>query len=122
MIFFDTNAIIHYLQGDAKVIRSVESFRRKSEVFGISTVTEVEIFSFPKLTIEQMIQIHLFLEEIHIVPVDSAIARDAANIRREFGVKTPDAIIAATALRYGGRLLSRDKTLKKIRSLSIIFC
>lgn len=43
------------------------------------------------------------------IPVDRAIAERAGRLRRESGLRLPDALIAATALEHGLRLATRNK-------------
>lgn len=118
----DTNAAIYYLQDDSKVVQVMNQSRQSHHSFIISTMTELEIFSFSTLDIGQMIEIDQWLGEFTIVPVDSVIAREAARLRRLFKLKAPDAIIAATALRYSVPLLTRDRGFQKVRELKIITC
>ncbi|OGH66246.1 MAG: hypothetical protein A3B90_02530 [Candidatus Magasanikbacteria bacterium RIFCSPHIGHO2_02_FULL_41_13] len=95
---------------------------RKKENLGISTITEIEIFSFPNLTEIQQLSITKWLEEITIFPVDSFLSRQAARLRRIYKIKTPDAIIASTAIFYNAKLITRDKDFKKIKELDILAC
>lgn len=122
MILLDTNAAIYYLQGDQDAIAVIERYRKSGQQYIISTITEVEIFSFPKLSPLQMIEIHRWLEELIIVSVDSIIAREAARIRRLYRIRTPDAIIVATALHYQASVVSRDKGMAKIKEIDVISC
>ena len=122
MIMLDTNAAIYYLQNDPKTIAVIGRLRRNQQSFMISTITELEIFSFSSLTIEQVVPIDLWLQELNIVPPDSTIARLGAQLRRQYHLKTPDALIAATAIRYGAPLLTRDKSFRKLKELRVLPC
>ena len=122
MIMFDTNAAIYYLQNDGRTVRVVDELRRDRLSFVISTISELEIFSFPGLTIPQMVEISTWLETLTRLTLDSITARDGARLRREYGLKTPDAVVAATALRYRMPLLTRDKDFGKVKELTIIKC
>jgi|SRR3989338_2479725 len=121
MIILDTNAVIYYLQNDKKAVQTIDKIRKK-ENLGISTITEIEIFSFPNLTEIQQLSITKWLEEITIFPVDSFLSRQAARLRRIYKIKTPDAIIASTAIFYNAKLITRDKDFKKIKELDILAC
>lgn len=122
MILLDTNAIIYYLQNDAQCIAAVDKLRRLNSDLAISTISEVEVFGFPQLTDMQILEISRWLGDFQIIPVDSSIARHAARLRREYKLKTPDAIIVATAVFFGVALVTRDRELQKIKGLEIVKC
>ncbi|OGH70042.1 MAG: hypothetical protein A3C90_02580 [Candidatus Magasanikbacteria bacterium RIFCSPHIGHO2_02_FULL_51_14] len=122
MIVLDTNAIIYYLQDDKKAVRVIEKLRRSENVIAISTITEMELLSFPGLTDAELLRISVWLNELFIVPVESSVAREAAKLKRENRIKTPDAIIAATAQHYSAKLVTRDKSFQKISRLGIVLC
>jgi len=53
--------------------------------------------------------------------VTEAVIRDAAQLRASYGLKTPDAIHAATALRYGCALfVSNDTGFRRVPNLPLI--
>lgn len=55
-----------------------------------------------------------------IVPLSGKIISKAIELRKEYPLKTPDAIIAATALELGYFLASADKKLQKIKDIEVI--
>lgn len=122
MILLDTNAVIYYLQNDKECIAVVDKFRHLNPDLAISTISEVEIFGFPQLTDVQILEISRWLGDFQIISVDSSIARHAARLRREYKLKTPDAIIVATAIFFRVALITRDRELQKIKGLEIIKC
>ena len=61
------------------------------------------------------------IADFSVVQLDSEVARLAAYLRRTYNVKTPDSAIAATALRTGTTLLTRNiKDFQKIDELSVM--
>jgi len=55
-----------------------------------------------------------------VVLLDSHIARIGAQLRREYRLKTPDSIVAATALFPHSTLLTRNiKDFKKVSGLAL---
>ncbi len=63
----------------------------------------------------------LTASEMNLIPISSALLRDAARLRASVNIKTPDAIHAATALASGCDLLiTNDKDLKRITALNVI--
>jgi len=117
---FDTNAIIYYLKGDEKASRAIEEILNDNPSIYISTITEVELFGFPKITDIEAYQIEKILETVSIIPLDSKIARMAARIRQLYKLKTADSVIAATALFTSSILVTRNvKDFLKVTDLQV---
>ncbi len=117
---FDTNAIIYYLKGDKKISDFIEEILSDNPSIYISTITEVELFGFPKITETEAYQIEKILETVSIIPLDSRIARMSARIRQLYKLKTADSVIAATALFTGSVLVTRNvKDFSKVTDLQI---
>ncbi len=66
--------------------------------FAYSTVTRVELFAGPE---DQIAMARRALAPVGELPVDRRVAERAGTVRRETGIKLPDALIAATALVHG---------------------
>jgi len=77
----------------------------------VSVFTVVELLGFPRLTRHDETRIRSLLSGFTIVPVDERVAERAIELKRRCGVKTPDAIIAATALLENACLVTRDQAL-----------
>lgn len=117
---FDTNAIIYYLKGDKKVSSFIEEILNGNSSIYISTITEVELFGFPRITKIEAYKIEKILETISIIPLDSRIARMAASIRQLYKLKTADSVIAATALFTSSVLVTRNvKDFLKVTDLQV---
>ena len=71
-------------------------------------MTEAELFSLATLSETEATLIEELLGTLSIIPVDSKIARIAAELRRDYGTKLIDASIAATALFTGSYLVTRN--------------
>jgi predicted nucleic acid-binding protein len=105
----DTNAIIYYLNRDPAVISTLDDlFENPDAVFYVSTVTEIELYSYPELSEEEEAGITRLLTDMFVVPVDSRIARYAGYVRRLYRTRTPDAAIATTAILTKTTLLTRN--------------
>lgn len=107
MYTLDTNAIIYYLKDDpsASKIRGIIS---KDVPVYISVITELELFGYPDLMPEETELIETLLKSLNTIPLDSRLARIAAEVRRVFRLKISDSVIAATALFTGTILLTRN--------------
>lgn len=121
-MIIDTNIIIAYLSGDEKVIRFLDSWRRQGGFLYISTIVETEILSFPGSSESEDELVEKFLKENFIsIPYDQRLVKLAAQLRKTFKIKLPDAAIAATAIYTKTSLVTRDiKDFKKISQLKII--
>lgn len=120
MYTFDTNVILYYIKGEDDVATRVEEIYRRGSLVYVSAITEAELFGFSSLTEEEAERIDMFLKTVSIVPVDSHIARISGTLRRTYGVKIPDSVIAATALFTGSTVLTRNiKDFKKVHNLNV---
>ena len=120
MYTLDTNTIIYYLKGEIFVASFLESILASNEPLYISAVTELELFSFSQLTKKEEQQIDNLLQTLNIIPVDSQIARLAGFLRANYKIKTPDSIIAATAIFTGTTLITRNtKDFEEISLLNL---
>lgn len=78
---------------------------------GFSTITEIELLSFPDLTTEDEQLIQQSLKALTRIPLDGAVSRQAVVLRRRFRLRVPDAIVAASALVAGAVLVTNDRQL-----------
>jgi predicted nucleic acid-binding protein len=105
----DTNVVIDAFSGRPDAARAITSARTSDvEWIGYSTVTRLEVLGFPGLTAEDEAGLRQLLTQFSEAEVSAAIIERAIDIRRSVRIKTPDAIIAATALIYGASLITRN--------------
>ena len=110
-VVFDTNTVIELFKGRL----DLGLFRRETaekEQY-LSSITRMELLSFPEITEDEENRITIFLSKREIIPVNDAIERLAIMFRRKTGHKLPDSIIAATAITLGATLITNDKHLLK---------
>lgn len=120
MFTLDTNVVIYYLKDDAKVLSVLREILRSRQKVYVSSVTEIELFSYSLLTESELAQIEEILDSVTLIALDSRIARIAGYIRRNFNLSLPDSAIAATALFTGSSLVTRDwKDFQKVPNLAI---
>lgn len=120
MIVLDTNIVIYYLKDNKEVASWLEKKVHAGENIILSTMTVVELLSYPLANAEEKFLIERFLESVLIISVDISIAREAARIRSELKLKTVDSVIAATAVIFKSPLITRDVVFKKIRDIQVI--
>jgi predicted nucleic acid-binding protein len=109
MYTLDTNAVVYYLKDEPAVVAVLRPALTQDAPVFVSTITELELFSYSALTDDDAEKIEDILASSVVVPVDSRVARAAATLRRQRpGLKTPDSAIAATALLTHTTLLTRN--------------
>lgn len=114
-LLIDSNIILYLLGGD----KTLADFLSEKQLF-ISIITEMELLSFKGLSGPEEIQIQLFLSECKIVNINPVIKTEAIRIRRTFGNKLPDSIIAATSSFLEIPFITADSDFKRIIGLELI--
>jgi predicted nucleic acid-binding protein len=107
-LLLDTNVVIGLLKGNAPAVALAESACLSLDRAAVSQITRMELLGFPSLTEEEEHEIRAFLSCCRVCLLDEHIEAEAIRLRRKGGLKLPDAIIAATALVNGYRLLTLD--------------
>ena len=115
----DTNILIAYLNNEAIVVELLDSWRVSGKSLIISSITTVEILSLNTLTPQKIKKVRLFLQTFLTCPLDTSLAETAAALRRKYCLKTPDAIVAATAQTFKLPLITRDHQFRKIKELTV---
>ncbi len=93
----DTNILIYYFNGlikDDKINKILETS------FNISIITKIEFLSWSKLAQDKVLdeKAQAFVSYATLFDLNDQVAQKTIEIRRKYKTKTPDAIIAATAL------------------------
>jgi predicted nucleic acid-binding protein len=96
-IILDTNIIIYFIQGKPEGKLLANLLKQHQIKFGISTITEMELYAKPDLNEPEKILIEECLTNFNIIDVNSTIARIAAYYRKNFNIHHGDNIIVATA-------------------------
>lgn len=86
----------------------------------ISVITQIEALSWIYPDTEKELILNSFIEDSLIIPLTPEIVRVCVNIRRSRKIKTPDAIIAATAIERNMVLISADNDFANISELRFI--
>jgi predicted nucleic acid-binding protein len=108
-LLVDTGVFIDHLRGEAALVpgrhRLHYSVATRAELFAGKTATNLS---------------SQLLAPFRELAVDRAIAERAGRVVREFGVRLPDALIAATALEHELGLVTRNrKHFDSIRGLRL---
>ena len=110
----DTNILIYYLEGRKQVSEYAEY------LFSISVISEIELLGVKNIPGISLQRRKSLINDCIILPFDENIKEITIEIMQQSKMKSPDAIIAATALKYHLPLLTADKAFKKISNLNLI--
>lgn len=96
---FDSSALILFLNNalPAPHVQAMQS-ALNARAAHMSAIVRAEVLAWGGHTPDTLAVATDFLDLFQLVPVDQAVADEAARIRREHGLKLPDALIAASAL------------------------
>ncbi len=100
----DTNIILYFLGG-----RLADPFPSGS--YAISVISELELLAYPGLSSPEEQRVRAFVEDISVTDLTQSVKLHAVDLRKRFGLKLPDAIVAATALALEATLLTNDQRL-----------
>lgn len=111
----DTNVVLYLLGGQlANPLEIGQYF--------VSVISEMELLSYQNLTADEEGRIRSFLTGITVVELTADVKTAAIQLRREHGLRLPDAIIGASAIVVGAELLTNDQHLLRtppLRSRSL---
>ncbi len=111
---FDTNALIYLLKGKSKPLPITDE-----DNIIISFITKIELLSHNSAPEEEK-NINKILDNCSMILIDDDLINKTVDIRKIFGLKLPDSIIAATALRENATLISSDtQIIKKAPDMNI---
>ncbi len=116
---------------DNNVISSYfsESFSEKAMTFvadvidqtpNISVITVIEALSWVIPDKRKEAIVKAFIEDANILSLSSKVVAQCVKIRRTQKIKTPDAIIAATAIIHNLSLITSDKDFNNVQELKTI--
>jgi len=86
----------------------------------ISIITKIEVLSWRNAIIQDEVKVAAFVNSSEVIPLYDSIVDKCIDIRRNSKMKTPDAIIAATAMVYNLTLITGDADFSKIPYLKIL--
>lgn len=109
-LLVDTDVLIDHLRGERRL-------RRDGRRLAVSTVSRCELFAGH----DEPAILRALLGAMVELPIDAEIAELAGVTRRETGIPTPDALIAATALTHRIPVMTRNRRpFEKVSGLDIL--
>ena len=111
LIVLDTNVALFYLSG--RLVNPLPN-----ATYFVSVVTEIELLSYPNLTPVVEVEIRDFLSQIIVVDINYHIKELAIALRKNYKLKLPDAVVAATAQHENADLLTNDSKLMNLAEIN----
>ncbi|MFP5041275.1 type II toxin-antitoxin system VapC family toxin [Parasediminibacterium sp. JCM 36343] len=116
----DNNAISHFFSGTYTESGLDFISNIIDDIPNISVITQIEALSWIQADKKKERIIAEFIADAHVFILTNEIVEKCIAIRRSKKIKTPDAIIAATAIEHNLTLVSSDKGFDNIKDLVVI--
>lgn len=116
--FLDSNAVIGYFSND---LSNAGTELINNLTPAISVITRIELLSSSKTSDDELIRLQRFIENASVYNLDEQTILKTIELRKQYRLKTPDAIIAATAIINNCILITRNlKDFDKVEALKLI--
>lgn len=115
-MILDTNIIIYLSHGEMKI----QDFAKAGDRLCISAITYMEALGYPFKTSKEEFFVKGLCEACDLIDLTKLIIEKTIEIRKQNKIKLPDAIIAASALVEGAKLVTVNvKDFENIKSIII---
>jgi predicted nucleic acid-binding protein len=104
----DTNFIINYFKGFFKADAGKFTDSVINDTTFISVITRMELLSWKSLNPKDEEVIKEFISDSTVFSLEESIINRTILLRKNFAIKLPDAIIAATALVHDMQLITHN--------------
>lgn len=115
----DTNAIVALLQGNKRIIQLLLN----ANWIGISIISQIEFLVFSELTESDRQLFQQFLKRVEVLSLtigDAALIDQIIEVRQQYRLKLPDAIIASMTTQNSASLVTADQAFARINNLRVI--
>ena len=129
-VCIDTNIFSYYFTENQKYFNKIRKILVLAEEGKINIITSVvtmlEVMSMPNIENNRVLQenyysVFKYYPNLTLVDVNVDIVVIAASLRRKYHLKTPDAILLATAINSKCDLfLTNDLRLKQVKEIKIV--
>ena len=110
----DTNCFIYLLDENPILLPFIDS------TWAFSYITEIELLCKEKITTPEETLIRHMLSMCYKVEHSQQLTEFVIELKRQYNIKVPDAIIAATARMLNLPLLTADMAFTKVKSIDCI--
>jgi len=113
-ILIDTNIVIYTMEAHPAVKGLALCLP------AISVISEIELLGKKGISTQEVANVRALLEGFPVIFVSNEIKEEAIWLKQKYSIKTPDAIIAATAKSLGLTFITADKGFAKIEEIDAI--
>lgn len=115
----DTNVISEYFSASLPVSGMALLDKVINSIPNISIITQIELLCWrtDNITEQKVIK---FIKDSLVLDINNDVVTHCVDLRRNKKIKTPDAIIAATAIAYKLTLITNDSDFNNIPDLEVI--
>ena len=114
----DSNALIYAARPDARYAPFRLWVKHSAAV--VSAISRVEVLGFTRLTVADARAFAAMFLLLPQLPITDAVLDQAVKIRQQTRLKTPDALVAATALVHGLELVTADSDFSRVAGLVVV--
>jgi len=107
----DSNIVIYTLTGKIAPLPAAE--------YGVSVITFVECLGFRGLSPQEVQEFERFFGSVEVIQTNEVICHFALDFKSRYSLRTPDAIIVASAWSAQGDLLANDVKVHRITEVSV---
>lgn len=117
----DSNVVMGYLNQDSSLGFIGQFEQALVEGAAVSVITTIEVLGWRGHDATSRASAESLLLCLDEIPLSSSVARQAIELRSKHSIKLPDAVIAATALTDGLKLMTRNQVdFEHIEDLTIV--
>lgn len=116
----DNNVISSYFSGLFSKNAMIFVANAIDQTPNISVITEIEALSWLSPDKKKEAIVKAFIEDANILPLSPDVVAQCVKIRRSRKIKTPDAIIAATAIVHSLTFITNDNDFNNIEDLKVV--
>jgi predicted nucleic acid-binding protein len=121
-LLLDTNVLIYHIRLALTddVTQQLGEALKAGRAF-ISVITRIEMLAWKGHSDESLRQTTDLISLLPELPMSKTVIEQAIRIRKTFGLKLPDAVIAATALAHGLQLMTANESdFKRVVGLELL--
>lgn len=108
-ILIDTNIAIGYIGNSLndQLMDQVDDILNGQ--YYLSVINKIELLGFPNLSLKEEEKFKLFIDHSMLLPIDKKVIERTIRLKKRQKIKLPGAIIAATCIEYGLKILTLNK-------------